>query len=235
MGHLAVVAWAGGIIFPMFYRLARCCSAVVLLAVFQSLAVASTVTLKSALTSVGAGGVETNVGNLVADAVRVAAGAEIAVIAATEIRTASIPAGEVDAQMLASLMRASEDKTDTIFLLRLSGAQLDQAIERSVSRAPSSYDGFLQVSGLQFTYSPSSAGQKRVEQIKIGGKPLESGQTYTVATTRLLANGALGYFEVWDKSAIARDTAIPVSTALTDFAAARSPLDYHTEGRIQAR
>jgi len=193
--------------------------------------VAIATTLNGALV----GSSETNLGDMIADAVRLVGGADCAMVAATEIRAVSIPAGDVDSQRIVDTIRAASDATDTVYTLRLTGTQIRGALEHAVSRTPSAYDGFLQVSGILFTYDKSRPEGSRVADIQLDGKPIDPAQTYTVATTRLLADGALGYFEVWDKTAILRDTAVAVSKTVSDYAVAHSPLSYTVGGRITSR
>ena len=193
---------------------------------------AATVTLKTPLDSTASASAETNYGDLVADAMRAAGGADAAFVPATELRDVSLPVGDVDTGKLVGVLRAASDPTDTVFTLHLTGDQVVEALERSVSRAPGGYDGFLQVSGIQFTYNAASTDSVRIRQVTIGGKLVSPQQTYVIATSRMLADGSVGYFEVWRNTASPTDTGVAVSKALTDFSVAHAPIDYHVEGRI---
>ncbi|HEX5324328.1 MAG TPA: 5'-nucleotidase [Capsulimonadaceae bacterium] len=202
-----------------------------------SLAVARSTPLvnNTALDSTQASNQESNLGDLTADSLRDAAHADIAILPATELRSVTVPAGHVDSQQVVDSLRAASDDSDTVVLLQLSGAQILKALNHGLSRLPASYAGFLQISGLRVTYSTDSHRATVASAILPNGSALSADRTYTVATSRLLADGAVGYFEVWSKSDISRDTGVPLSKALVDYATAHQPLDYHVQGRITAR
>ena len=200
--------------------------------------IASPIVSNTALDSTQVSSQESNFGDLVADAVRGAApgDAQIAIVPANEIRSEVIPAGKIDTQQIASALRAASDTSDTVVLVHLTGAQIKRALDHGLSRLPAPFAGFLQVSGLRVLYATGAHGPE-VSAVLLSGSSdsLDDNKTYTVATTRLLADGALGYFEVWNKGDIDRDTGIPLAKAVTEFAAAHQPLDYQTDGRIRAR
>ncbi|HEY3329356.1 MAG TPA: 5'-nucleotidase [Capsulimonadaceae bacterium] len=213
----------------------RSIATVAVLALACAVSLAATVSNKTALDGTRANTSESNFGNLVADAARSQGAADAAIIPASELRPVVIPAGPVDSEKIVAALRASSDTTDTVVVLKLTGAQLKKAFERSVSRTPSPYEGFLQVSGLCVTYDTSKGNGSRIVDITIGGKSIQPGQGYNIATTRLLSDGALGYFEIWSRSDIANNTGVPLAKAVGDFAISRQPLNYATEGRIIGR
>ena len=53
--------------------------------------------------------------------------------------------------------------------------------------------GFPQVSGLAFAFDPRKPAGARVTRVTVGGKPLDPGGTYTLATVDFLARGGDGY------------------------------------------
>ncbi|GEM_PF-698619 len=175
---------------------------------------------------------ESEVGNLVADSIRAAAGADIAFLPAAAFKSgASVPKPATPAQVAAAL----DPATDTIVVLSLRGEQILDALERSVSFAPQPSSGFLQVSGLTFTYDASKPGGKRVGSVTVGSAKLEAAKTYTVATTRPLANGQQGYFKIWEKEQITSDTGKTLADALEQAASARGgTLSGAVDGRIRA-
>ena len=191
---------------------------------------------RGALDAANAGSAETTLGDLAADAARAAAGADFAIVAADELKPVALPAAALQSEQLAGALRASQDATDTIVVLKLSGTQLRAAMERGVSRAPGSYPGFLQVSGFRVAYDPNKPqGSRVLTMVRPDGSPLQMGQSYTVATTRLLADGALGYFEVWTKDAVARNTGVSFAKSVDDYAHAHQPLSYRVEGRVASK
>lgn len=194
------------------------------------------VQLRTALSGTGMASQETNLGDLVADAMRETGHAQAALVPADEVNAnLQIPAGKTDTAALLSALSDGDDPGSTVVILNLTGAQLLKVAERSLSRAPEPFDGFLQVSGLQIRYSPGQPTGKRVSLVGIGGGEVSAGQTYRVATTRSLAGGSLGYFQIFDKKDITEDTGISLSQSLTNYLAAHKTLDVKTEDRITSR
>jgi 2',3'-cyclic-nucleotide 2'-phosphodiesterase (5'-nucleotidase family) len=144
---------------------------------------------------------ETQVGSLFADAVKFSAGSDIAFIAGSEIKAKEqpFPIGKVSNLDLQSLISYPNDPLVT---LNLTGKALKNALERSLSVYPQPNPGFLQVSGLKFSVDPKLPVNQRVIGILINKKPIADDQNYIVAMSSSLANGALGYWRVWDKTAI---------------------------------
>jgi 2',3'-cyclic-nucleotide 2'-phosphodiesterase (5'-nucleotidase family) len=174
---------------------------------------------------------ETGLGNLVADAVRRAAGADIAFVPAGTLRAAELRVAEITPETLPS---AVVDPEESIAVLGLTGAQVREALERSVSLAPKSNRGFLQISGLLVKYELSRPPMSRVTDVKAGQKPLEDTRVYRVAMPAGLAAGGLGYFRVWGDTKPARDGFGTLGSALEAFAAARPDYSlYTTEGRVR--
>lgn len=162
---------------------------------------------------------EIEAGNAVADAVRLSAGADIGIVPAAAFKPgASAPKPATGAQ-LADLL---EPATDQVVTLSLRGAQVLAALERSVSFAPQPSAGFLQVSGIRFTYDSRKDSGKRVAAATLDGKPLDAVKVYKVATTRPLANGQQGYFQIWEKDQIDKGSGgKTLADALGELARAR--------------
>jgi 2',3'-cyclic-nucleotide 2'-phosphodiesterase (5'-nucleotidase family) len=95
--------------------------------------------------------------------------------------------------------------TETLHVSKLTGAQVKQALNRSISLYPSPNSGFLQVSGLEVTFDPRKPAGERVVSVTVNGRALEDRTDYTVAMPISLARGGYGYFNVWDKTAIVRN------------------------------
>lgn len=121
--------------------------------------------------------------------------------------------GSDAAFIAAGLMRSGRDgdlssfvqiPSDQIAVVKLSGRQIKLALERSASLLPSPNPAFLQISGIEATVSRSASPESRVSNITVAGSPIDMGRTYSVAMPANLARGALGYFTVWEKSAIER-------------------------------
>jgi len=195
-----------------------------------------TVQVQTALSASGVAARETNLGNLIADALRQTGHAQAALIPADEIDgSAQVAAGKAEVSAIVATLRYAADSSDTVVVLNLTGAQLLKVAERSVSRAPQPFDGFLQISGLQIRYNPSQSEGKRVSLVGIGGSEVEAAKTYRVAVTRPLAGGSLGYFQIFSQKDIAEDTGIPISRSLSSYLAVHQTINSVMEDRITTR
>lgn len=94
--------------------------------------------------------------------------------------------------------------SDNVVVMKLTGAQVRQAFERSVSLYPQPNSSFLQISGFEATFSKSASPGQRILSITAGGTKLDDKRAYTVAMPSSLARGGLGYFKIWDTSKIAK-------------------------------
>ena len=131
---------------------------------------------------------ETALGDLSADALRAAAQADIAIVNGGSIRT-DLKAGAVTRLDMMSIFPFG----NTLKKVEVSGAVLQSILEHSVSQLPAASGGFLQVSGLTFTYDVSQPAGQRVSDIRIAGKPLVLTRTYTLAANDFLTAGGDGY------------------------------------------
>lgn len=148
---------------------------------------------------------ETNLGDLIADAIRTVMGTDIAIVNAGAIR-ANIPAGPVTHNMLYAVCPFS----NPIDAIRVTGADIRNALETGVREYPRAEGCFAQVSGLSFTIDTTVAssvtldnqgrfrsvdGPYRVSNIMVGDKPLDLNATYTVSgTSFIMHNGGDGYW-----------------------------------------
>ena len=195
-----------------------------------------TVQVQTALSASGVAERETGLGNLIADAVRQTGRAQVALVPADEIDgSAQIAAGNTEVRKVVATLRYAADPSDTVVVLNLSGAQLLKVAERSVSRAPLPFDGFLQISGLQIRYNPSQSVGKRVSLVGIDGGEIDAAKSYRVAVSRPLAGGSLGYFQILSQKDIAEDTGISLAKSLSSYLAAHSTITTVVEDRITTR
>lgn len=128
-----------------------------------------------------------------ADVLREATGADIAFIPAGMIR----PLDSV--QDLAQILQYP---TDLVGVVKISGTQVRQALERSVSLLPLGSSSFLQLSGIEATYSKSAPAEKRITSVMVGTAKLDDAKEYRIAMPMALARGGLGYFKVWKSDQI---------------------------------
>lgn len=131
---------------------------------------------------------ETNLGNYVADWMRVSTGADIAFENGGSIRV-SVPAGDVTVGSIFGILPFD----NYLVVLEVKGSTLKAALENSVSAYPAQLGGFLQVSGFSFTFDPAKPKGSRVVSITRGGKPLDMDATYKLCTADFTAAGGDGY------------------------------------------
>ncbi len=117
---------------------------------------------------------ETNLGNLVADVMRDAGSADIALTNGGGIR-ASINAGAITVGDVFTVLPFD----NTLVVLEVTGANIKAALERSVSEYPDQLGAFLQVSGLSFEFDPAKAPGERVVSVSVDNKPLDEKKAYT--------------------------------------------------------
>lgn len=136
-------------------------------------------------------GAESSLGDVVADALRAATGADVALINGGGLRGNRLyDAGS--ALTRGDLLREMPFG-NLALVLDVSGEQVRAALEHGVSKAPARSGRFPQVSGLGFTYDPAAPPGRRVGAVTIGGKALDPAARYRLATSDYLADGGDGY------------------------------------------
>lgn len=140
-----------------------------------------------------------------ADAIREAAGADGAFVAAGLVKSS------FDKDNLASLMQYPDDE---IVVVNLKGSEVRAAFERSISLYPESNLSFLQVSGFEIVYDPKAATGQRVKSVIANGAKLDDGHEYKIAMPSSLGRGGFGYFKIWDRTKIANTLSVTVEKAL---------------------
>lgn len=133
---------------------------------------------------------ETNLGDLVADALKAAAGSDIAVTNGGGIR-ASVDIGDITYGELNAVLPFG----NLVTKIEVTGKQIVEALEFGAQSCPTAAGGFLQVAGLEFeihTYVEYGKGE-RIQNVKVNGAPIDLNKTYTLATNDFMAAGGDGY------------------------------------------
>ena len=131
---------------------------------------------------------ESELGNLAADAFRWTAKSDIAIVNGGGLR-ADLPAGDVTKRNTMAIFPFG----NTLRVAEIKGATVREMLEHSVEYYPASFGGFLDVSGLTFSYDPSKPARHRVEKIFVGGQPLDENKTYTIALADFQTSGGDDY------------------------------------------
>lgn len=147
-------------------------------------------------------------GQAIADKIREVASADLAFV----------PGGVLqDTRTKSPLAAYVSEKGEKIAVVKLTGQQVQAAIERSISMVPTANPSFLQISGLQVTYKKSSVSDRLVSIETDGGK-LDLKATYMVAMPQTMAKGGFGYFTVWENNAVSSVLPTTMTAALKDLA-----------------
>ncbi len=176
---------------------------------------------------------ETNLGNLIADALlwkARAAGAQIAIQNGGGIR-ASIPAGAITLGQAMEVLPFG----NYLVVLSLTGEQIVAALENGVSQVENVAGRFPHVAGLRFTWNPTLPAGQRVEKVEVlterGYRPIGAKTVYKVVTNNFLAGGGDGY-EVFREAKEAVVLGFVDYEVLAEYLKAHSPVTPAAEGRI---
>jgi len=186
-------------------------------------------TTSAELTSANAQRAETSFGDLAADALVNASGTTIAFVPAVSFKSGTVPAGPVTVENVSELLTKP---SETWAVVSLSGAELREALERSVSRAPQPNAGFLQVSGIAMTYDPEQPRNSRIVNLTISGADVDPNETYAVTMPLSLAKGGSGYFTVFGEGDIVRSGNDEMAQAIADFVEQKGTVGYTGQGRV---
>ena len=131
---------------------------------------------------------EAELGNLCADAFRWRTGADIAVINGGGMR-ADLPEGDVTRGACLAIFPFG----NTVQMAEVKGAVVREMLEHSVYGYPVSFGGFLDVSGVTFTFDATKSVGERIVEVKVNGELLDDNKTYTLASNDFLFSGGDDY------------------------------------------
>ena len=179
---------------------------------------------------------ETNLGDLITDAMLWQAGTlgekvDAAVNNGGGIR-ASLSVGGLTKKDISTVLPFG----NTLYLVKLTGAQLLEALEASTCSLPESIGAFPQVSGIEYTvntgakfsstenYPGSTYGKpnavNRVTIQSVGGAAFDPAETYTIVTNDFLGAGGDTYY-TFKSSPVGYDTGVPLDEVLMDYITAQ--------------
>ncbi|MDR4494774.1 MAG: bifunctional UDP-sugar hydrolase/5'-nucleotidase [Nitrospirales bacterium] len=168
---------------------------------------------------------ETNLGNLLADLLRIKLRTDVALVNGGQIRR-SIDAGPVTLGDVVSVLPFDS----SLVTLRLTGQVLLQVLEHSVSQWPNHSGRFLQVSGIRVTYDMSAPVGSRVRNVLIKERPLDPEEVYSVAADAFIADGGDG-FVMLGQARERTDHQTPIRDVLFR-ALEKEPIQADLDGRI---
>lgn len=173
-------------------------------------------------------GGETNLGNLLTDAMIAATGADVALTNGGGIR-ASIPAGEVT---MGKIMTAFPFN-NAVTVIEVTGKDIVDALKFGVDAYPEVAGKFPHVGGM--SYQILTGGEKNdVVNIVVNGAPIDVTKTYKLATNDFMAVGGDGYDMFKGKPQVTLSGLLSEAVAehITTLTKKDGQVDYKVEGRI---
>jgi 2',3'-cyclic-nucleotide 2'-phosphodiesterase (5'-nucleotidase family) len=179
-------------------------------------------------------GKENAIGNLLADVIREAVGADIGIVNGGGIRgDRQYDAGH---ELTRRDILTELPFGNVTMLIELKGSDLLSALEHAVGRVAELQGRFLSVSGLAFAYDPKAEAGKRVQQITVQGQPLDSAKVYRVAANDYIVGGGDGFADLKKgKVLIDASGAKLMASQIIDYVSAKGTVSPQIEGRILAR
>ena len=176
---------------------------------------------------------ETNLGDLLADAIRADAGTDIAFTNSGSIRGSRVyPAGPLARRTLVEM----HPFDNVICTLALTGRVVLEALNHGVERLPLNAGQFPQVSGLTMVVERSAAAGDRVRDVRVNGAPLDLNKTYTAAVPDFVLRGGDGYTMLaGQRVLVGPEAGNLVTSALEKFVAAKKEITQQVDGRITLR
>jgi len=176
---------------------------------------------------------ETNLGNMVADAMLDKGryvNAVIALVNGGGIRS-SLPAGDISLKQVYEVLPFDNYMVST----DVSGAQLIGVLENGVSQVGKVAGRFLQVAGLRYKWDAGAEPGKRIVSAEVrtleGYKPVEAGKVYRVVTTDYVAGGGDGFTDI-KAAANQINMGFPLTDLVSEYLNDHSPVNPGVEGRI---
>jgi 5'-nucleotidase/UDP-sugar diphosphatase len=134
---------------------------------------------------------ESTMGNLIADALRAATGADIAIMNGGGVRgDTTYDAGR---KLTRRDILTELPFGNTTVVTELPGSQVLLALENGVSQVEKGAGRFPQVSGVSFAFDASAPAGSRVSEVMVGNAPLEADKMYRVAVNDFILGGGDGY------------------------------------------
>ena len=175
---------------------------------------------------------ESTMGNVIADAMRAATGADITLANGGGIR------GDRTYDAGVTLTRR-DILTELPFgnvtvLTEIPGAQILAALENGVSQVEKGAGRFPQVSGISFAFDASAEPGKRVSEVMVGDQPLDLDKVYRVATNDYMLSGGDGYAALGGGNVIINaGNGNLLANDVIDYIAAAGKVSTGVEGRIR--
>ncbi len=178
-------------------------------------------------------GGEAAIGDLIADALRTTLHADVGLTNGGGIRANVVRAPGTT--LTRKDILAELPFGNLAVLIKLSGADLQAALENGVSEVEAKAGRFPQVSGLTVRFDPAAPAGQRIRSVLVGGQPLDPKAIYSVATNDYMAAGGDGYAVLTRGKMISDPRFAPLmATTVMDYVQARGHVAPMVEGRVAA-
>ena len=131
---------------------------------------------------------ESNLGNLITNALLETTGADVALTNGGGIR-ASIEKGDITKKDVITVLPFGNYGA----MIEVTGQQIKDALEVGVAKYPEANGAFSHVAGMRYTFNPSKEVGDRIVEVVVGDKPLDLKATYKLATNDFIAAGGDNY------------------------------------------
>jgi len=171
---------------------------------------------------------ETNLGNLITDAMIAESGADVALTNGGGIR-ASITAGDITMGQVLTVLPFG----NLLTVIRVTGQDIINALTFGVSDYPNSAGKFPHVAGMTYQIVLNASGNK-VANVLIAGVPIDPAKTYKLATNDFMAVGGDGYTMFAGKEQVSLDGSLAdiLAAYITKLSAPTGALTYVKENRV---
>jgi 5'-nucleotidase len=172
---------------------------------------------------------ETNLGSLVADAIRAEAAAEIAIVNAGGIRGNRIHApGPLTKRSLLELLPFG----NVVCKLAVPGRVILAALNNGVSGLPAADGRFPQVSGMSVRVDARAPPGSRIQEVRVNGEALDLDRVYTIAIPDFLYNGGDGYAMFAGQRVLIEPDSGPLMVIALEKHISGQPIAPSVDGRI---
>jgi 2',3'-cyclic-nucleotide 2'-phosphodiesterase (5'-nucleotidase family) len=136
---------------------------------------------------------ETNLGNLITDAMLAETGADIALTNGGGIR-ASIEMGDITKGNVITVLPFG----NYVVTKDLTGAEIVAALENGLTDYPEAKGAFPHIAGMDVVFDPAMEAGSKVVSVEINGEPMDMEILYSVATNDFMAAGGDAYIMFMD-------------------------------------
>ena len=176
---------------------------------------------------------ETNLGDVVADAMRADAGTDLVIVNSGSIRGNRIfPPGPLRRRTLVEI----HPFDNVIVKLSVPGLVVLQALNTGVEKLPAAAGGFPQVSGMTVIVDPKAPAGDRVRDVRVNGQPLQMDRMYTIGVPDFIFRGGDGYtMFAGQRVLVGPEAGALISIAIEKYVAAQREITQQVDGRITLR